>query len=243
MKIKDIVQLESHNKEGSRIWLVQDGIFYRAYEYSAMRFYEKIAPFKISFRHYKNEGVTLCYLGFPSRNMASILQKTNYDLSVYVTVSQELAFLDGFTSEMDFIVWKENKMSEVDLEAQEVNETLMHPERKPKKMSALQLFKASYDLMVRLHQFVMLISKEHKYTIGERICHSSIEMTMEAYRWAHENRGKSVSDSSSHSAIIRSSIDTIRIMLRLLIDLKKMSMKSFVSLNQQIEDIYLEVIE
>ncbi|MBR6130337.1 MAG: four helix bundle protein [Bacteroidales bacterium] len=241
MKIKEIVQLEARNRDDNKIWLVRDGIFYRAYEYSAMRFYEKIAPFKISARRYKNEGVTLCYLGFPIKNLQAILQKAKFDPSVFVSVNQNLACLEGFPLETDFDIWKNSQVEKIDIPAQEERELLMHSEKSPKKMSALQLYKSAYDLMVRLHQFVMLISKEHKYTIGERICNASIDMTLEVYRWAHEDKLTGLSNESSHKKAIRSSVDVVRKMLRLLLDLKKISVKSFTSLNEQIEYIWLEV--
>ena len=44
MKVKEIIELEKANAYTDRIILVQDGSFWRAYEYSAQRFSEKIAP-------------------------------------------------------------------------------------------------------------------------------------------------------------------------------------------------------
>lgn len=237
MKIKDVIQLEKNNENASRIVLVRDGMFWRAYEFSAMRFQKKIAPsFSVQARHFKNENVTLCYLGFPIQNLKAILQKAGYDLGVYNPQNQDVAFLEGFCVEDDFVVWKQQMVSQYDLPTHEKQELLLHPQRMQKNLSWLQLYKACYDLMVRVHNFSTLIKREHKYTIGERICNASIELSLASYRIANEQGSP-----SQQIPIMLDSIYTIRVMLRLLVDLKHLSLKSFSSLNEDIEYIYLEI--
>ena len=50
MKIEKILQYESQNNDA--IILFKEGIFFRAYERSAMRFTEYVAPFKVFKRYY-----------------------------------------------------------------------------------------------------------------------------------------------------------------------------------------------
>ncbi len=237
MKVKDIIKLEEENVRTDRILLVRDGTFWRAYERSAQRFSERIAPtFQVRAKHYKNENVTLCFVGFPQSSMQNILEKAGFGLSVFQQKSESLAFLSGFAVEDDFTVWKQRKVNSFDLPAQDKRDLLMHPERSQKNLSWMQLYKACYDLAVELHKFSALVKREYKYTIGERICNASIDLALAAYAIAN---GSAAPDDKL--PVMRSSVDAIRMMLRLLVDLKHLSIKSFANLNEKIEYIYLEV--
>lgn len=237
MKVKDIIKLEEDNAQTGRIILVQDGSFWRAYEYSAQRFSEKIAPsFQVRAKHYKNENRTLCFVGFPQANTLQILKKAGVDESVYTKPLNGVAYLDGFAVEDDFMVWKQLKVNAFDLPAHEKRDVLMHPERTRKNLSWMQLYKSCYDLTVELHKFSALVKREYKYTIGERICNASIDLTLASYAVAN---GSAAQDEKL--PVMRSSVDAIRMMLRLLVDLKHLSVKSFSNLNGKIEYIYLEV--
>ena len=216
---------------------MQDGSFWRAYEYSAQRFSEKIAPsFQVRAKHYKNENCTLCFIGFPIESTLKILKKADLDESVYQNQNNGLAFLDGFAVYNDFMTWKQQKVNNFNLPAQEKREILMHPDRTQKQLSWLQLYKACYDLTVELHKLSALVKREYKYTIGERICNASLELSLAAYAVAN-----GTANAESKLPIMRSSVDTIRMMLRLLVDLKHLSIKSFTNINEKIEYVYLEV--
>lgn len=237
MKVKDIIKLEEENAQTGRIILVKDGSFWRAYEHSAQRFSEKIAPsFQVRAKHYKNENRTLCFVGFPQANTMQILKKAGVDESVYTQPAFGIAYLDGFAVEEDFTVWKQLKLNAFDLPAHEKREVMMHPDRTRKNLSWMQLYKACYDLTVELHKFSALVKREYKYTIGERICNAAIDLTLAAYAVAN---GSAAQDEKL--PVMRSSVDAIRMMLRLLVDLKHLSVKSFSNINEKIEYIYLEV--
>ncbi len=237
MTVKDIVKLEEANADTDRIILVQDGNFWRAYEHSAQRFSQKIAPsFQVRAKHYKNENCTLCFVGFPKANTLQILKKAGVSESLYSQPKKGIAYIDGLAAEDDFTVWKQLKVNAFDLPAHEKRDVLMHPDRTQKHLSWLQIYKACYDLAVELHKYSALVKREYKYTIGERICNASIDLALSAYAVAN-----GTSSAEKELPVMRSNVDAVRMMLRLLVDLKHMSVKSFSCLNEKIEYIYLEI--
>jgi len=63
MQIKDIVSLEKDNH--ANIYLLREGLFWRAYEKSAYLFTSHIKPYQLNKKYYKNVDCELVYCGFP----------------------------------------------------------------------------------------------------------------------------------------------------------------------------------
>lgn len=95
----------------------------------------------------------------------------------------------------------------------------------------LPVYKVSYDLLVELFRFTKDFTREYKYTLGESIKKETIEMIRNIYR---------ANSSYSKKAIIQSArenVETIRLFLRLLKDLKQVNLEKFVQLNEKIESV------
>ena len=95
----------------------------------------------------------------------------------------------------------------------------------------LPVYKESYELLVELFRFTKDFNREYKFTIGESIKKETIEMIRNIYR---------ANSSYSKKAIIQSArenVETIRLFLRLLKDLKQVNLKKFVYLNEKIESV------
>ena len=73
MTIKDIIELESDNI--NNIYLLKEGIFYRAYNRSAMFMVTNIFPYKVHRKWVKNVGKHIYYCGFPQQNLVKVKQK------------------------------------------------------------------------------------------------------------------------------------------------------------------------
>ena len=63
MTVKEIIELEEHNTD--KIYLLKEGIFYRAYNESAMRLSSSFKPYQIHSKYIKNVNQTIYYCGFP----------------------------------------------------------------------------------------------------------------------------------------------------------------------------------
>lgn len=70
MKIKDIIEMEKTNLSG--ITLLKEGMFYRAYNRSAMRMSTKVRALKVSTKLIKYVGQTVMYCGFPDKSLPQI---------------------------------------------------------------------------------------------------------------------------------------------------------------------------
>jgi hypothetical protein len=95
----------------------------------------------------------------------------------------------------------------------------------------LPVYKASYDLLLAIFQFTKNFTKEYKYTVGESIKKETIELIIGIYR-ANATRDK--------AAIIekaREHIEVIRLLVRLMKDLKQINLEKFVTINEKIENV------
>jgi len=95
----------------------------------------------------------------------------------------------------------------------------------------LPVFKAAYDLLLALFHFTKDFSREYKYTIGEKLKKETIDMVTLIYR-ANSRR-----DKFSVIQAAREQIEVIRLLVRLMKDLKQISMKKFVHINKRIENV------
>ena len=230
MKIEEILRIESTNTDS--IIMFKEGIFLRAYEHSAMRFTEYVAEFKVFKKHYKVVNSEVCYLGFPYSNHKILFEKCG--ISNY-SETDKFVVVNGCPSRDDFEVWKAG----IELPKAEdyKPQVLLHPDVQPKELKNLHIFKRGYDIMVELHRYAETMPRAHRYTIGERIKNESISLAVASYRIGHDR------DEKENKAVAAENVEVIRLMLRLLVDLKQISTKYFVKINQDLEFLYVELLK
>ena len=229
MKIEKILQYESQNKD--TIILFKEGIFFRAYEQSAMRFTEYIAPFKVFKKYYKIVNAEVCYLGFPMKSLDMLFQKVN--ITRFADTKDFLVVYDC-PSKGNFEVWKANvKLPGIE----DVKpETLMRPNVSKKELKNLQIYKMGYDMLVELHRYAETMPRTHRYTIGERIRNEAIGLSVATYRIGQD---RDITENKRNGV---DNIEIIRLMLRLLVDLKQISLPYFSSLNVKLEQLYSQLL-
>lgn len=96
----------------------------------------------------------------------------------------------------------------------------------------LSVYRASYDLLVELFRFTKNFSREYKFTLGENIKKETVEMITNIYRANSSFLGRKEKIQSA-----RENVETIRLFLRLLKDLRQVDLKKFVFLNEKIESV------
>ena len=229
MKIEKILEYEAQNND--TVILFKEGIFLRAYERSAMRFTEHIAPFKVFKKFYKIVNAEVCYLGFPMKSVRMLFQKVN--ITRFADMA-EFMVVYGCPSKENFEVWKAGVQLPT---AEDMKpETLLRPNVSKKDLKNIQIYKMGYDLMVELYRYAETMPKVHRYTVGERVRSEAIELSVVTYRIGQdrdvaENKRKAVE-----------CIEIIRLMLRMLVDLKQISLPYFTSLNVKIEHLYKQLL-
>jgi len=102
--------------------------------------------------------------------------------------------------------------------------------------SDLPVYKASYDLFVIIFEYAKHFNKDYKYTIGEKLKNETIEMMLNIYR-ANIN-----TDKKELLQLARENIEVIRLLFRLLQDLKQITLEKFVIINQKIENVSRQLV-
>lgn len=102
---------------------------------------------------------------------------------------------------------------------------------KMKLHSDLPVYKSCYDLLLEIFLFTKEFSKEYKYTVGESLKKETIDLLTLIFR------ANSRSDKNAVLQQARESIEVIRLLIRLMKDLKQINLKRFVTVNQKVEAV------
>jgi len=95
----------------------------------------------------------------------------------------------------------------------------------------LPVYKASYDLLLEIFNFSKNMDREYKYTIGENLKKETTEMITNIYR------ANCAQNKTELIGRARENIEIVRLFLRLIKDLKQITLLKFVRINEIIESI------
>ena len=95
----------------------------------------------------------------------------------------------------------------------------------------LPVFKKGYDLLIEIYKMTSGLSREYKYTLGEKLKNETLELLLLIYK-ANLSRGKEVQIDKC-----RENTEVVRLLIRLLHDLRQISIKRMIALNVLIESI------
>lgn len=97
--------------------------------------------------------------------------------------------------------------------------------------SDLPVYKASYGLLVNIFDLSRQFPREYKYTIGEKLKNEAIDMITNIYRANSREEKKELLQRA------RENVEAIRLYLRLLRDLRQLSIPKFVEVSERVENI------
>jgi len=95
----------------------------------------------------------------------------------------------------------------------------------------LPVYKASYDLLLAIFKFSRGFTKEYKYTVGESLKKETIDLLMLIYR------ANSRHDKTETLLKAREQIEVIRLMIRLMKDMRQITLAQFVAVNVSVENV------
>ncbi len=95
----------------------------------------------------------------------------------------------------------------------------------------LPVYKATYDLLLAIFKFTAHFAKEYKYTVGETLKKETIDLLMLIYR------ANSRYDKTETLQLAREQIEVIRLMIRLMKDMRQITLPQFVQVNQMVENV------
>ena len=97
--------------------------------------------------------------------------------------------------------------------------------------SDLPVYKSTYDLLLGIFEFTKSFSKEYKYTVGESLKKETIDLLILIYRVNTRQDKRVVLEEAKER------IEVIRLLIRLMKDLHQISIKSFVGINNTVEEV------
>lgn len=103
--------------------------------------------------------------------------------------------------------------------------------------SDLPVYKASYDLLLLVYEYSNPLSRDYKYTIGERLKSETLELLLLVFK-------SSTSEDKNKKVFILEAIDKIelvRLLLRVLKDLKQLSLKRYAQISILTENISKQI--
>jgi hypothetical protein len=95
----------------------------------------------------------------------------------------------------------------------------------------LPVYKATYDLLYTIFQLCQNMERDYKFTIGENLKKEVIDLIMNVYR------ANCREDKRDLIGMARENAEVIRLLLRLLKDLKQIKLEKFVDMNEKLESI------
>ena len=95
----------------------------------------------------------------------------------------------------------------------------------------LPVYKAGYDLVLAIFEQARNFKKEYKYTIGESLKKETIALITNIYR------ANCVAVKGTYLAGARENAEVVRLYLRLLKDLRQISVKQLVLFNSRLENV------
>lgn len=100
----------------------------------------------------------------------------------------------------------------------------------------LPVYKKTYDLLLQLFRLGQNMERDYRYTIGENLKKEVIELLMNVYR------ANCRSERTDLIEAAREHTEVLRLLLRLLHDLKQISVKELAQANENIEDISRQLL-
>lgn len=97
----------------------------------------------------------------------------------------------------------------------------------------LPVYKQSYDLLLEIYEMSKNMSRDHRFTIGEELKKRVMELMVCIY---HAN-GSAGDDKRAYLKRAREYMVEIKLYIRLLSDLKQISVKKFAGLTEKTESI------
>jgi hypothetical protein len=101
----------------------------------------------------------------------------------------------------------------------------------------LPVYYESYQLLLELFRFTKDFSREYKYTLGESIKKEVVEMITNIYK-----ANSDISNRHLRIQTARENVEVIRLFLRLLRDLRQISLEKFAFLNLKIESVSKQLL-
>ena len=210
-------EVSSYALEG-RVILYSEGMFWKAYQEAAYLFVKHIRNYQVNSNYIKKVQTDVLSLGFPRPSASKILAGVNYDESHERIV---ISFGTETFIEDDYLKWRTEVIPQP------------IPIRKPSG-DTLLIYKHTYDLVLYFYQINRNVSREYKFSLCEKIKDDLHEMLMSVY-FANENDDIALVKEAARR------LASSKIRVRILYDLKQISLKQFSHCAEKFVDLKEEL--
>ena len=100
----------------------------------------------------------------------------------------------------------------------------------------LPVYKTTYDLFLSIFHVCQNMERDIKFTIGERLKNEIIELQINVFRANCREDKCALLDSA------RENVEVIRLLLRVLNDMKQIKLEKFVDLNASLESVSRQLV-
>ena len=107
MGVKEKIVQELNNENS--IYLLKEGIFWRAYNQSAMRLVNNLKSLKIIRKYIKKAGQEIFYCGFPESSLDNIRKKAIEKGFQITEINDKKIVISGVSAEEDYKNWIKNQ--------------------------------------------------------------------------------------------------------------------------------------
>lgn len=220
MTKKEIYELEQTNY--NKVFCYKEGAFWVAYEHSAYLFCKCIRPFSASKKPIQTVGNYMVSIGFPDQAWAQLSP-----MVVFAERDEKRIVLDvkpkEFTYEefeYNFTMWKDD-----------VQTALSQKQRSLRHHENLPVYKAVFDLTIKIFQQSQHMSREFRYTLGERLKNEAINLLIDVYS------ASTAEDKLPHILSTQRRIELIRVMLRVCREMGQLPIKNMASMTLHTDEI------
>lgn len=112
MTTKDLLQAVQSHWQASEVVLVREGLFWRAYEHSALALCELVHPLKLSTRYVKCVAQWICNVGFPDSAKDKWLASREVKMISETMLSFRLTYAEKQRIDDAFVAWKRSQVAE-----------------------------------------------------------------------------------------------------------------------------------
>ena len=99
--------------------------------------------------------------------------------------------------------------------------------------TSLPVYKLGYDLLLQIHKITKTFTREHKYTLGEKLKEESTQLLIQIYKAnksKKENRVGTLDKAREH-------LEILRLLCRIIKDLNIIGGKTYANINLKIEEL------
>lgn len=248
MKIEEIYTIESTNN--SAIHLVRDRLFWQAWEKSAFIFVKLFRTYKVHSKFVQKICSEMVWLGFPKNNLEQFQSEATKKGLRWSALNENHIVIAGCPKYEGFELWKKDLLANAkqkSLQTQTISPSQINlfdtcatkassPTSNVVKDESLEesnqflLYRKAYDFCLEIFELTTKVSKNYKFGLADKIHEETLQMVELVHL---KSNGLEMRDKTE----IYYFATKLRIKLRLLNDLKQISMKKWISLNNQLEDL------